>query len=236
MKIITKSSEEAFNVVLSKLKYSPGAKMLIGDANKITGCSSQVIEDAFKLLSEETGVNMAIERRKMVFNKCNYHALYNIEPINPSDAKKIKYDPTVNLAPANTWNYGITGLKHSYDGLNELTLFTVVYKNRFFYTKNNKIKGESTTKTGDWMCIEDYYGRRFITVRPDLWHKDSKRCVFNANPEVWHYGRIKISENTTKYEPDLLYVNIYDCAPIETALSREIQEKYRDLVHIDETI
>lgn len=230
-------NDETMNKVLQKVKYVPGSKMFVGDINKITGCSSKVVISAFNEVGKT--VNMC----KMVKNGECYGALMNLEPIEADDYQyTVKPDPKKKRNPKDVEKESelyITPLHESECGEMELMAFKIVAHG--YYVKdvrepeekqydedgNEILSRKHRGSRGSWFTVQDLFSRRFVTVMPQIWNNKGNKVQFDIScPDTVYYGRVKVSQNKTRIDPGLLYLNVYEAGPYHSHYAEEIQEKF----------
>jgi hypothetical protein len=221
MTLTKQINDDTMNHVLTKLKYVEGSKIYIGDANAITGSSARVIIEAFSELGKE------VKRCKMVKNGQCYGALLNVEPIVAEDRnctirKDPKWTPPI---PSVVREHAVTPLAYSEFGKMEIMTFWVVANGSYIKDpKRDKDRGYR----GVWMVIEDTFGRRFVTVRPEHW--DNGKVNVDPSNEGPYYGRVKISDNTTRIEPGLKYINLYEVELYDSAEASQLADSLEYLL------
>jgi hypothetical protein len=202
-KFIREINDETLNRVLSKLKWVEGSKIYSSDANLITGCTVPVILKAFEELGKP------VELKKMIKNGECYRAILNVEPIEAQDRSvKIKKDPAWKPpAETSTVELPVTEFTWSEFGEMELMIFRIVSKGKWTNINNERYQ-DGRLVGGWWYAIEDIWGRQFVNVTKDTMRP--KKVHIDPSSDGPYYGRVKISDNKTKYEQNLRYLNFYE--------------------------
>lgn len=223
--LIREPTDEALNKVLTLLKWVEGSKIYSSDANKITGCTVPVIVKAFEDLGKP------VKLKKMIKNGECYRAILNVEPINAQDRNVVirkdpKWRPMVNTLKD---PLPITDPILSDYGDDELMIFKIISSCRWTNNKNEKYD-DGRLVGGWWYVIEDIWGRRFVNVHKDLW-KPAKVNISNPKVNDMYYGRVRISDNKTKYEPDSRYINFYEIEEYDSDAASDIANAWSSELH-----
>lgn len=219
-----KISDDVLNHVLSKLKWVEGSKIYTSDANKITGCTVPVILKAFEELGKP------VEIKKMVKNGECYRAFLNVEPIEAQDrVVKIKKDPNWKPAIENEYyDLPVTDFVYSDYGDMELMIFRIISRGRW-NNKDGERYEDGRLVGGWWYALEDIWGRRYINVMKDIMRPKKVHILYDVDGP--YYGRVKISDNKTKYEENLRYLNMYEVELIGTKDAKEIANNWSSELH-----
>lgn len=228
MSLKNKPTEENLNHVLTKLKFVEGRKIYLTDANRITGCTLPVIMKAFEELGKP------VLKKKMNKNGESYCAILNVEPILAEDRTcVIKTDPKW-IPPTidkKIKELPVTPLINSDFGKHELSIFWIFHRGQAFtavYKKDDNGDRVKVLIRVDWYSICDNFGRQFVCVLRKDW--DHKHVNIDKNFEGPYYGRIKISDNKTKYERGQKYCNLYEVERYGTKDAQQIYLNNKELI------